>query len=280
MREARVNLVYVFFAVIVIILIAVTIGLQMALLSRNDASTAPEPSAQRAQQNPLPILNSNPFNRSNDDGDRSQIAMAVRTHTPSPLEEAVPPTPEPPTPAPPTSAPPTFETSISPTAANSDTPTPIADADFVIGYIPERASCGLVTEILVMTMAREYEVTVDQIAFDTPDELFAHLAHAQDDARSIDFTPCYVDPNDRGYLMDYETEIEFIHGPYSQIDEESWYLMGAAAFVSQVRFQNRCIYQFLRQVEFADRQFATDDATLWAEQNAPLLAEWTRCAAQ
>jgi len=195
---------------------------------------------------------------------------------------AAPPTPTPvpptPTPVPPTATSTATPTPAPPTPAPTASDTPLPAVDFVLGYLQNRAQCVLITNIVARILIEEYDRTVRTDHFEDADSMYLHLSHDVANAQSrIDLTACYIDPDDRPYLLQYNTDIGLIGSAFRQVDGQKSFIASHTNLIPSLEFDHRCLLNFLRQFDLSDASLDAADADTWIVSNAELVATWTAC---
>lgn len=316
----RDNLFYIILGLIAVVLIGVTIGLQLMLLSGRSS----EPTADSADSSALESNTTNQEQTSaTGNSDEGAVSMVINTPTstaiviavepsdsnsqptPTPIEPtstavlpnnpsadgaadanqdtsqsaeaaAVEPTPLPvqPTEPPPTEPPPTA--TPFPTLAPTDTP--IVPVDFVFSYVDGRAECILVTEV-VASLFETWGWSTRTVRFSSMDEVFSPALYENDNPMQPDLAFCYRDPEDREqFLSQNGTDLELISSGYITVDEQKYYVLAHSGLPAQLRYENPCILNFLKDLSFDDAAFTgISDAAAWTTQNIDLVTSWGTC---
>jgi len=292
----RNNFLYILLGFIAIILIGLTIGLQFMLFTERSAeqSTAAVGQPSMADSERLDLAN---------DADERAVSMVINTPTSTPVvvtiqsaDSADNPVSDPIDPtstvvsqagsdqlsltetdvaiaATSTSVVPTK--TVGPIAATS---TSVVPADFVFGYIEGRAECNLVTNI-VADLFDEWNWSTQRVRFSNIEKIFDSALYEGDDAARLDMTFCYRDPEDRNqFLAQNGTDLELISSGYTKIDGQRYYILAHSSVPVQLRYENTCILNFLRELEIDSSTFATvSSAPEWIAQNIDLVQSWGTC---
>lgn len=324
----RDNLFYIILGLIAVVLIGVTIGLQIMLLSgRSSDQTADssdvsaqgantanqeqtsatlnsdegavsmvintptstavviavEPSNAESEPTPIPIeptstavLPNTPTEQAVDDNTGAEAAVEeppqeVVQPTAPPQPTELPPTEPPPTAPPPTATP-------IPTLAPTDTP--ITPVDFVFSYVDGRTECKLITEV-VASLFETWGWSTRIVRFSTMDEIFSPSLYENDNPLQPDLAFCYRDPEDREqFLSQNGTDLELISSGYTTVDDQKYYVLAHSGLPAQLRYENPCILNFLKDLSLDDATLAdVSDPAEWTTQNIDLVTSWGTCDA-
>ncbi len=216
-------------------------------------------------------------------------ATPLPTLTPTPL----PPTPTPPAPtALPTETPvlasvaaspslttvmlvsTSAPTAVPPTPAPTNTPTPVPDLR--LGYLERGDNCGVITEIVQLILENNLKYRVERAAFTDPAELFAKVAST--DARTkVDWTMCYVDPDDRSYLDQYSGFLVVIGGVYGRPAGKNHLIMSNGPFKRDLQQNKRCVLELLKDFKLEASSLQGQSAQAWLNSHTEQVETWTRC---
>ena len=289
---------------IVIILIGVTIGLQIMLLSGRSADESLATNSLSASQ---PVVSENINAADGSDGQEGTIGIVTSTSTstiaptviaiqpvdPSATPTTVPvepPTTEPPpTVPPPTELPPTEPpaapalqpTQIPPTATPvliESTPTPVSD--FVLGYVDNRPECILVTSI-VSDLLETWGWSTQLVRFASIDNIFDVALYNEEGATRPDLTFCYRDPEDREQFLSQDgSDLELVSSGYTQVGGQKYYVLAHSSIPVQLRYENACILNFLKNLELDDASLDVSSSSQWFAENTVLVESWGTCTTQ
>jgi hypothetical protein len=161
-----------------------------------------------------------------------------------------------------------------PTIAAPSTPV----ADFTLGTLAGRPGCDQATEIVALLLQQRFHLTIAQRAFNNADDLYAALAHTTEPAGWIDFTFCYLFPDDGDYFARFGSQLKLLGSGYARHDGQRWYLVAFSGHFIDLRTNRACLYHFFtEQLDFGDLQFTEADANGWLANHADQAATWTAC---
>ncbi|MCX6050433.1 MAG: hypothetical protein NT075_35505 [Chloroflexi bacterium] len=309
MKLTKGRLIFVLLSLVVIVLLGIMVGLQLLIITTPTATTVSVASTE--QTNPPTPTESAPVASAT----AIQVGLATIAPTALPVEPTAtpvaptlaPPTEAPPTPVPPTPAPATAipappsatpepptatpekvlvpppaptltsePTIAAPKAIAVATNTSAPPADIRLGETDRAVDCKFATEIVQLFLERQMKLRVARVHFNSVNDLF--LALASDDAnQKVDLTLCYIDPDDRTYLQQYDSTLLFVASNYAAREQKRLSVMGNSKMIVQLKTQQPCVYNFLKNLDFGDLQFSAADANQWLAQNSERIAAWSQC---
>ena len=317
----RDNFFYILLGFIAIILIGVTIGLQLMLLSGRSAD---EPSTADSSSitQPATVENGSDANVS----DEQAVAMVINTPTSTPIVIAVEPidssatsasiivevtaTPVqsadisiteplptdllpiepsptvtpltaslPEEPLPTDTVQPTQPLPTATVVTIDPTSTPFLAADFEFAYVDSRPECVLVTNV-VANLFEEWGWSTRQVQFASIADIFDVTLYQDENETRPDLTFCYRDPEDREqFLAQDGSDLELISSGYTQVEEQKYYILAHSSVPVQLRYENACILDFLKNLEISDTSLNTSSSAQWLAENADLVETWGTCTA-
>ncbi len=306
MKLTKGRLIFVLLSLVVIVLLGVMVGLQLLIITSPTATTV---GADRTDQTSLPAQVNSPT--------AIQLALATvapsATPTFAPPPTLTPPAVATPTPVPPTLAqstpekalvapaiastltvalatatepatatvpaiaPATVPAPVTPVASSTATNTAAPPADIRLGETDRSVDCKFVTDIVQLFLERQMKLRITRVHFNSVNNLFLALA-AHDANQKIDLTLCYIDPDDRAYLQQYDSTLLFVAGNYAERDHKRLFAVGNSTLIVQLKTQRPCVYNFLKNLDFGDLQFpAETDASQWLAQNSGRTLAWSQC---
>jgi len=287
------NLIYVVLAVVAIVLIGITIGLQVMILSgaqpifRSSQPSAEQPGGSDATEeraDPVAMAVTQPTDTPRvvvlDPTATPRVIFVTATPPPAPL------VPEPPTPdlAAPTATP-TLAASSTPAAPPTiapatATPTVVEPrSDLVLGVVDRGAGCLFASDAAAQILTGHLDLAVSTLPFASMEDLFTALA-----ARDVDATLCYMDPQDRALIRGENRDL---YGYYAaQIGSSFWdtdaqkfqVWMNVEARTELRQGENRCAFHFLETFTIAEPDAAAQGVQSWLDAHAADIAVWTDCS--
>lgn len=307
MKLTKGRLIFVLLSLVVIVLLGIMIGLQLLIITNPPTTTV---AANRKDQDSslTPVETATVIQISLVTVAPTPVAPTPTTIAPTPLPVTptlAPPTPapatatpEPPTatpqpptatPQPPTAIPPTvlaLPTTSSPTnepataipvVSEAATNTAAPPADIRLGESDRVVDCKFATDIVQLVLERQLDLRVARVHFNNMDDLFRSLA-ADGAEQKVDLTLCYIDPDDRAYLKQYDSTLLFVAGNYAERDEKRLSAVGNSTLIVQLKTQQPCVHNFLKNLDLSELDFQTTDAETWLDQNTSRVLAWTQCA--
>jgi ABC-type phosphate transport system substrate-binding protein len=149
-----------------------------------------------------------------------------------------------------------------------------------IGYVEEGGDhgtdCAAITAYLALVLERDFGLEVALQSFQKADDLFNALA-AMNSADQVDLTFCYLEPFDRPQRQLHFARIEFIGSGYQQRGEDRWVIMAPHSTKLSLERENRCLYQFLRELDLGGITLSGQTPSQWYEQNQAMITSWLPC---
>lgn len=315
------NTAYIILALIAIVLIGVTIGLQIVILAeRQTASDEPEAETSILKSSPvpgqLPEVNRLQADLNSGQNLAGQVAMAVATATSTPVVVVIEPTPVPPTPVPPTPVPPTLAppTSVPPTAVptsqpevpttaetsidtqgnasietdndggeivavpptatsfSAPLPTVTSSADYLFGYVDRGNDCVFITQTVETVLIQQLGIQVRTVPFNDSSSLFSELAGG-----GVDFTLCYIDPDDRQLMRQYLGDIRQIGFQHYSGDGYKLQLWANGGSKAEIREQSPCMLDFLEKIDFTNFAIEGQTTDSFIQENGSTITNWLDC---
>lgn len=165
-------------------------------------------------------------------------------------------------------------TAVPPTPVPTNTPTPAPDLR--LGYLERGDGCGVITEIVQLILENNLKYRVERVAFTAPAELFAKVA-STDAQTKVDWTMCYVDPEDRSYLDQYSGFLVVIGGVYGQPAGKNHLIMSNGPFKREIQQNKRCVLELLKDFKLEATSLQGQSAQAWLNSHTEEVQTWTHC---
>lgn len=145
--------------------------------------------------------------------------------------------------------------------------------DIKLAYMDQSADCTFFTQIAAQAWQTKLGVTVELLAFATTDELYSALA-ASPNASTPLLTLCFVDPDDRAFLLQHTSGLQVIGKAFWRTNDRKLLAMGSLGTPSFLRQALPGVYNFLQNQDFGDSVVADQDPAVWITQNSALIQQW------
>ncbi|MEZ4866813.1 MAG: BMP family ABC transporter substrate-binding protein [Caldilineaceae bacterium] len=165
-----------------------------------------------------------------------------------------------------------------PTAPPPPTATdlPVVTADLVFGVTDDHAQCSFFTQLLSQIIQEHFGLSVEIADYNSDDTMYAEIANRQN-RRTVDLTVCFGDPKDRPYLREYFGFLKPIGGIYWETSGLRLQVMSNSGVVVQLQREQRCVYDFLKNLHFEGDELPNQDPTQWIADNAQTINTWVNC---
>lgn len=149
-----------------------------------------------------------------------------------------------------------------------------------LGYVSlpdtRAVECTAITERMALILEANFGLTVEQIPFPDAEALVRAVAEKDPVAR-VDMTFCYLDPADRPLRQRYFNYTEFIDSGYRQSGDNRFVIMTNVAVKPPLERSNRCLYEFLNDLDLDNVSLSGQNPMVWYEENQAMIDSWLPC---
>lgn len=145
-----------------------------------------------------------------------------------------------------------------------------------LGYMARDENCEFFTQVASLVWQQEQGIAVTVETFGSRDELYQALTSTAD-PHHIDLTLCFVDPDDRDYLVKYAGGMHVIGKTYWEQGPKKLLAMANPASPLLMNPDLACANRYIQKQDYTQLQITTSSAAAWIDANRLLVQSWLGC---